>query len=132
MSASNALLRAIHARLSGDAVLTAMIGVDAIHDRLLDRPRLPCIVVADLRSEDFSTATESSEEHFLTLEAWSDDQGQRAAQEIAARLRVLLHDADLTLAGATLVNLQHRATRARREPKMRRHVAEMRFRAVTE
>ena len=132
MSAANALLRAIHARLSGDAALTAMIGADAIHDRLLDRPRLPCIVMTELRSEDFSTATEPGEEHFLTLEAWSDEQGQRTAQEIAARLRSLLHDADLALAGATLVNLQHRATRARREPKMRRHVAELRFRAVTE
>lgn len=132
MSAANALMQAIHARLSGDAALTAIIGADAIHDRLLDRPRLPCIVISELRSEDFSTATETGEEHFLTLEAWSAEQGQRQAQEIAGQLRALLHDADLALAGATLVNLQHRTTRARREPKSRRHVAELRFRAVTE
>ena len=35
MSAASALQRAIHARLSGDAALTALIGADGECDRLL-------------------------------------------------------------------------------------------------
>ena len=45
MSAANALMQAIHARLADDVALTAIIGADGIHDRLLARPRLPCIVI---------------------------------------------------------------------------------------
>jgi nucleoid DNA-binding protein len=47
-------------------------------------------------------------------------------------VRELLDDAVLSVAGFVLVNLRHRSTRARREPKTRAQVAEMVFRAVTE
>ena len=46
--------------------------------------------------------------------------------------RLLLDDAALTLQGHHLVGLQHLLTRSRREVKTRMHIAEMRFRAVTE
>lgn len=131
-AAANPLLQAIHARLAADATLTALIGTGGIHDRLLPRAAMPCLVIAELRTEDFSTATEQAEEHFLVLDAWSDAQGQKQAQEIAARVRALLHDANLTLAGARLVSLMHRTTRTRRELKTRCHIATMQFRAVTE
>jgi len=60
MSAANALLRAIHLRLAGDAVLTALIGPDGIRDRLQTRPKLPAIVIGEMETRDLSTVTEPS------------------------------------------------------------------------
>jgi hypothetical protein len=131
-AAANALLQAIHAALAADAALTALIGPDGVRDRLVTGRQLPCVVTGELLSNDYSTATEPGEEHFLTLQVWSDASGQRQAQAIAAIVRGLLQDAALSLASCTLVNLQHVGTKARREPKTRLFCAEMRFRAVTE
>lgn len=131
-SAANDLLMAIRARLGADAELTQLIGPDGIRDRLISGRSLPCIIVADLVSSDYSTATEAGEEHLLTLEVWSEAGGRKLAEDIAQRIRTLLHDATLDLAVHHLVNLQHRQTQSRRQPKAKQHVAEMRFRAVTE
>jgi hypothetical protein len=132
MSAANELLAAIHARLSGDAGLAVLIGADGIRDRQVEGQRLPCIVIGEMTSNDYSTASEASEEHLLTLEIWCEAGGRKQAHEIVGIAHVLLDDAALTLAGHHLVSLQHRLTRTRREAKTKLHVAEMRFRAVTE
>lgn len=131
MSAANPLLQAIFARLGSDVALTALIP-GGIVDRLLPRGLLPLVVIADLESRDYSTATEKSEEHFLTLEIWSDANGRKRAAEIAARVKILLDDATIPLSGVSLVALQFLSSRSRREPKTRNFLAEMRFRAVTE
>jgi Protein of unknown function (DUF3168) len=102
-AAANELLQAIHAALATDAGLTALIGADGVRDRLVTGRQLPCVVTAELISNDYSTATEPGEEHFLTLQVWSDASGQRQAQAIAAIVRGLLQDAALPLAGCALV-----------------------------
>jgi len=132
MSAANALLVAIHARLAADPQLVAMIGTDGIRDRLLPRPVLPAFVVGEMETRDYSTATEAGEEHRLVLEVWSDAAGRREAEELAERVRGLLQDAALTLAGHLLVNLAHERTRTRRQANAKLFLAELRFRAVTE
>ena len=132
MSAANALLVAIHARLAADPQLVAMIGPDGIRDRLLPRPVLPAIVIGEMETRDYSTATEAGEEHRLVLEVWSDAAGRREAGEIAERVRVLLQDAALSLAGHVLVSLTHERTRTRRQANAKLFAAELRFRAVTE
>ncbi|AAK86766.2 hypothetical protein EN41_16455 [Agrobacterium tumefaciens] len=131
MSAVNALLQAIFARLTGDAALMTLI-TGGVVDRLLPHAVLPCIVLGDLESRDYSTATEKAEEHFLSLQIWSDANGRKGAGEIAARVKNLLDDAALSIAGVSLVNLQLLSSRSRRETKTRNFVSEMRFRAVTE
>jgi hypothetical protein len=132
MTAANALMQAIHARLAGDAGLGALIGPDGIRDRLLPRPKLPAVVFGELETRDLSTVTEAGEEHFLTLEIWSEGEGRRQGQEIAGRVTALLDDADLVLERAVLVSLLKTASRSRREPKTKAYLVEMRFRAVTE
>ncbi len=131
MSAANPLLQAIFARLAGDATLVGLVP-GGIADRLLPRGLLPSIIIGNLESRDYSTATEKAEEHFLALEIWSDANGRRRAGEIAERVKTLLDDAPLPLAGISFVSLQFLSSRSRREPKTRNFLAEMRFRAVTE
>lgn len=132
MSAAAALQKAIYETLSGDVALTAMIGSDGVHDHLQTRSHRPCVSIAGLESRDASTASEAGEEHLFTLEVHTGEGGNRAAQEISARVRVLLDNADLELDGFALVSLFHRRTRIGRDAKARGHVAEMVFRAVTE
>lgn len=132
MSATNALLKAIHERLSGDAGLMALLGLDGIHDRLMARPKLPAIVFGEMETRDLSTVTEPGEEHFLVLEIWTQGDGRRRALEIAAKVVALLDDASLVLDGAVLVSILRTGTRTRREAKTKYYLAEIRFRAVTE
>ena len=134
MMAANLLLQAIFARLSGSAALTALIGADGVFDRLIAGAKLPCLVLGELDSRDFSTATQTAQEHFLTIEVWSDFSGRRQALEIAGLVAGSLQDAALDLAepSAVLVSLEHRGTRSRREAKSKLFVAEVRVRAVTE
>lgn len=132
MSAANALLRSIHARLMADATLVSMLAEEGIRDRLTPRMPLPAIVIGDMESRDNSTATEDGEEHLPILSIWTEANGRREGNRIAARLRALLHGADLLLEGYVLVNLLHLSTRTRREAKSGLHVSDMRLRAVTE
>jgi hypothetical protein len=132
MSAAAALQRAIVMTLAGDAALTALIGADGVHDHLQARSHRPCIFIAAIESRDASTASEAGEEHLVTLEVRTGEGGNRAAQEIAARMRALLDDVPLVLAGFVLVSVLHRRTKTGRDAKAKGHVAEMLFRAVTE
>ena len=131
-AAANELLRAIHATLTEDESLTALVGVDGIRDRLVTGRHLPCVIVSELVTTDYSTATEPGEQHVLTLQVWSDASGQKQVQQIASVVGSLLQDARLPLETVSLVNLRHLDTKTRREAKTRLFCAEMRFRAVTE
>lgn len=126
---ANALQAAIHGRLAGDATLTAMIGTDAVFDRRVSGKAMPYLVLTEIATSDFAPGIE---EHEVKIEAWSDAEGRKQSQEIAARVKVLLDGESLSLAGFALVNLAYRSTRARREVKTKAQVAEMVFRAVTE
>jgi len=126
---ANALQAAIHAQLAGDATLLAMIGADSVFDRRVSGKVMPYVVLSEIMTSDFAPGTD---EHEVRIEAWSDAEGRRQSQEIAARVRALLDGANLSLTGFSLANLIHRRTRARREMKTRAQVAEMVFRAVTE
>lgn len=128
--AANALMKAMFARLVGDAELVALVGADGVRDRLLARGKMPCIVFGEIDSREEDG--ESLQVHLITLEVWSLAEGRREAQVIAERVRALLHDAALVLERAVLVSLLHNGTRTRREAKTKFQLAEMRFRAVTE
>lgn len=131
MSAANELLAVVRARLSGDAGLSALIGADGVRDRLVNGRKLPCIVIGEMTSA-VMVSGEAGEEHLFSLEICAEDGGRKAVGGIADVVAGLLNGAGLALAGHHLVTLQHRLTRSRREAKSRMHVAEMRFRAVTE
>ena len=131
MSAANELLTAIHSRLTGDIGLRGLIGADGIRDRLVSGKRLPCIVIGEMTSGSILEG-EAGDEHRFSLDICCEEGGRKAAGEIAAMVLRLLDDTALTLQGHHLVGLQHLLTRSRREAKTRMHIAEMRFRAVTE
>jgi hypothetical protein len=128
----SALSAAIVAALNANAALTALIGPDGIHDRLMTRAAMPYVVIRDITASEWGADNDGGLEHQISLDAWSSLAGHREAQAIAALIRGSLDNARLTLTGGvTLVSLLHVKTRTRRETKTDAHVAEMVFRAVT-
>lgn len=128
----SALSAAVCAALNDNAALTAIIGPNAIHDRLLTKAAMPYVVLRDITSTEWGADNDGGLEHQIALDAWSALPGHREAQAIAGLIRASLDNARLTLAGGvTLVSLLHVKTRTRRETKTDTHVAEMVFRAVT-
>ena len=129
--AQQALQKALFQALSGDGVLTGLIGAGRIFDRQVTRAPLPYIVFGEIVSQDWSTASETGSEHRVTIDVWSGAEGRAQAQAIAAAIHDILHDADLPLAdGFVLVSLRHGETRTARETGRRRHRARLVFRAA--
>lgn len=132
MSAQQSLLKAIFAALSGDTEIVDAVGIDGILDRLGRQLRLPCIVFSDMRSSDWSTATEAGEEHLVTIDVFSGENGRREIQALGEAVRHVLHDRPLQLEDHHLANFRHIGSRTQREAKTHRHRATLQFRAVTE
>ena len=125
------LRQRLHGLLAADVTLAGLL----VPGGLFDRPpgaAMPFLLYGPWRSDDYSTATEAGEEHWLTFEIWTDANGQRSGLDIAARLRSLLHDQPQPIPPFRLVSLLYRATRTRRDPRSRAVISELTFRAVTE
>ncbi|MDZ7601853.1 MAG: DUF3168 domain-containing protein [Hoeflea sp.] len=129
---ANHLQRAVVERLAADPDVTAIAGAGRIFDRQITRAEPPYLVLGEMTTSDFSTGDGAGSEHRFEIEAWSKDNGRRQAAALADAVRAALHDADLALVDAVLINLRHERTVSRRAPKSGLHVARLRFRAVTE
>lgn len=129
---ANQLQQAVVERLSTDAAVLAITGAGRIFDRLITRAEPPYLVLGEIVSTDFSTGNDAASEHRFEIEAWSKQNGRKQAVELAGAVRAALHDANLPLDGAALINLRHERTTSRRAPGSGLHVARLRFRAVTE
>jgi hypothetical protein len=131
-TAAVALRAAIHIALAADAPLTNLLGGAKVYDEVPRAAAFPYVTLGDAKVSDWSTASESGEEHQLTLHAWSRQGGHREAHMIAGALLQALDDAPLTLAEHRLVNLRFATADIRREADGRTYRAVVRFRAVTE
>ncbi|SOE17469.1 uncharacterized protein DUF3168 [Hoeflea halophila] len=129
---ANALQSAVVERLSISPDVLAITGPGRIFDRQITRAEPPYLVIGVMTMADYSTGDGDGTVHRFEIEAWTRQNGRRQAVELADAVRDALHDAELTLDGAVLINLRHERTVSRRAPKTALHVARLRFRAVTE
>jgi hypothetical protein len=131
-AASTALRAAIHQTLAADAPLVSILGGAKVYDEPPCAAVFPYVTLGETRIADFSAGAERSEEHQLTLHAWSRQGGHKQAHQIAGALLQALDDAPLSLADHTLVNFRFSVADIRREADGRTYHALVRFRAVTE
>jgi hypothetical protein len=131
-AASAALRPAVHDALIADTALATILGGAKIYDEPPRASTFPYVTLGEARIADFSAGGEPSEEHQLTLDAWSRQGGHREAHVIAGALLQALDDAPLTLSDHHLVNLRFSVADIRREANGRTYHALVRFRAVTE
>jgi len=131
-NSSAALRAAVHDALISNAGLTSVLGGPKIYDEPPRAAAFPYVTLGETRIADFSTGSDSGEEHQLTLHAWSRQGGHREAHMITGALMQALDDAPLLLAGHHLVNFRFAVADVRREADGRTYHALVRFRAVTE
>jgi len=131
-SAAWALQKSVHAALTADVPLTALLGGPRIYDDVPRGASFPYLTFGLSTERDWSTGGEAGAEHVLTLHVWSEAGGRKETHEIIGAVRAALHDAALTLVGHRLVNLRHELSDARREPDGETYHGIVRFRAVTE
>jgi hypothetical protein len=120
---ANQLQQAVVERLSTDPAIVAIIGAGRIFDRLITRAEPPLPGAGRDHQQRFFHRRRGGERTPFEVEAWSKDNGRKQAVELADAVRAALHDADLTLGGAVLVNLRHERTVSRRAPRSALHLA---------
>jgi hypothetical protein len=131
-TATAALRAAIHDALTSDGALTAILGEASVYDEPPRMASFPYVTLGEARISNIDTDDAPSQEHQLTLHAWSRQGGHREAHLIAGALLQALDDAPLTLDAHRLVNLRFSLADVRREADGRTYHALVRFRAVTE
>jgi hypothetical protein len=133
MSPSSALQAAIHARLSADPAVQAVLGNPArLHDRALDDAVFPYAVHARIESRIADASEAPASEHVVTMHVWSRHGGAREAQATLEAMRLSLHGAPLSLAGHRLVLLYAVYTDVFRTLDQRTHFGVLRLKAVSE
>jgi hypothetical protein len=131
-SATLELQRAVFAALAGDAELTALVGEVRIYDHAPANVVFPYLTFGRTTGFDWSTSTEDGSEHIFTVHVWSKEKGKNEALSILEAARAVLHDAQLTLDGHRLVNLQREFEEVRYDEDLAIYHGILRFRAVTE
>jgi len=131
-SASWQLQQAVYATLSSSTALTALLGGARVYDDIPHAAAYPFVSMGQTTSTDYGTGTEDGEEHIVTLHVWSSYGGRSEAQAIMGTVRDALHNAPLTLAGHTLVNLRQQFSDVRREADGITIHGLLRYRAVTQ
>jgi len=131
-SANLALRAAIHHALAADAGLAAVLGGAHVYDAPPRDAAFPYVTLGEARVSDVSADEGTTQEHLLTLHAWSRQGGHKEAHAIAGALLQALDDAPLSPAGHRLVNLRFAVADIRRDNDGRTYHAIVRFRAVTE
>lgn len=133
MTMANVALRAaIHDALVGDSALVSVLGGARVYDEPPRNAEFPYITLGEARLTDVSSDGGQTQEHQLTLHAWSRKGGHREAHSIAGALLQALDDAPLSLDEHRLVNLRFSIADIRRESDGKTYHALVRFRAVTE
>jgi hypothetical protein len=131
-SAAWALQKAMHAVLTANAAVTALLGGPRIYDDVPRGADFPYLTFGLSTERDWSTGGEEGDEHIVTLHVWSQAAGRKETHEIIGAVRAALHDQPLLLTDHRLVNLRHEFSDARREPDGETYHGIVRLRAVTE
>jgi hypothetical protein len=132
MQSALELQKAVFAALAGDPALVARLGAGKIHDHAPARLACPYVTFGRFTLSDHSTATESGEQHLMTLHVWSEAGGKREVFEIADLVRRVLDDRSLAVTGQHLALIRFETMEVRFDASASVHHGALRFRAVTE
>lgn len=125
------LQKAIYARLGANAPLAALIAT-RIYDNAPGDTAFPYVTLGENETSDESGDETDLIEHRLTIYVWSRSGGRSEAKSIMAAITDTLHDADLELAGHSLINLRVVSAETRRASDNATWLGALRFRAVTQ
>src|SRR5215203_3166660 len=87
MTAAIALQKALYQALATNPALTALIGAGAVHDDVPEGVKPPYVVLGDMLVSPLGSSTEEGEEHTLTIDAWSAQNGRSKLTGMASAIR---------------------------------------------
>ena len=87
--AAHAVQAGVHALLTGDAELMALI--DGVYDEVPEPAPYPYLTIRDSMSTPHGTHSGYGEQVTITVHTWTQYAGNAAGDEIAARVHALLH-----------------------------------------
>lgn len=132
MSAAIELQKAIHAALISDGALAASPGGQRIFDHVPAKADFPYVTYGPAGTTDWSTSTETGEEHLLTLRVWSRARGRLEAETIAALIREALAAPLPPMPAHRLILFRFEASAARFDAGADAWTVSLRYRALTE
>ena len=123
------LQKAIYSTLSGS--VTGIDGASvSVYDDVPEGTAYPYVVIGEETSANDGTKDIDAVEYTLTLHVWSQYRGRREIKEIMQSVYDLLHDAAITVAGASLANIRQEFNNTLMENDGITRHGVMRFRAV--
>lgn len=132
MTAASTLQKAIYQTLANHAGLTALTGPGRVHDDVPDGLKPPYLVFAEWTATPLGSSTEDGEEHRVTIDAWSSQNGKAQATKMASAVRAALAGMVAIDPPFALVNCEFLESVTAREPASGLYRSRLVFRAVTE
>ena len=132
MIAAAALQATIHERLVGDMNIITLLGGAKVHDRTPPEEVFPYVTFGPSASQDWSTGTERGDDHLITINIWSRQQGKKQVLDIVGAVITSLETATLAPAGHRVVMLRLIGMDANYDTGLRGYRATLRFEALTE
>jgi|TARA_R100000455_G_C6255632_1_gene111542 hypothetical protein len=124
------LQKAIFSTLSGASLTDVSAGSVNVYDDVPEGAPYPYVVIGEETAINSGTKDKDAVEHTLTLHVWSRYRGRKEIKLLMEQVYTTLHDSDITVSGASLVNLrQEFQTTLMENDGITRHGV-IRFRAV--
>ena len=123
------LQKAIFTTISGN--ITGMTSANVpVFDDVPEGTAYPYVVIGEETASNNGTKTLDGIEHTLTIHAWSQYRGRREIKEIMQSVYEKLHNTDISVSGASLVNIRQEFNTTLAETDGITRHGVMRFRAV--
>ncbi|MFV2093451.1 MAG: DUF3168 domain-containing protein [Hyphomicrobiales bacterium] len=134
MSAAAAweLQTALYQTLSTDTALVALLGGARVYDDVPPGADFPYVVIGENLNRDWSTGSDTGDEHGLTIHTWSRAAGRKQSLDLIAAIRAALDTGTLTLSQNRVVNLGFEFAQTRLDGDAQTIHGVIRYRVVTE
>ena len=124
------LQEAIYATLNNATITGATVADVPVYDDVPEGTSAPYIAIGEDTAIDIAAKDKDAHEHTLTVHVWSEYRGRYEIKHIMEQVYQNLHNAAITVSGASLVNLRNEfVTTLQEADGITRHGV-MRFRAV--
>ena len=78
-----------------------------VFDDVPEGTAYPYLVIGEETATNIDTKDKEAHEHTLTFHVWSQYRGRKEIKNIMSQIYTALHNSDITVSGATLVNIRH-------------------------
>ena len=131
---------ALHSFALQQAIFTALDGatindadgnaITGVFDDVPENTVYPYVVIGEETATNIDTKDKDAHEHTLTIHVWSQYRGRKEIKNIMSSVYTTLHNASITVSGASLVNIRHEFENTLTEADGITRHGVMRFRAV--